>query len=146
MATLAYPALLAGCVVRVSRANRAARAAAPLILEAGNGWEPGQVSVAVRSSPRSLVAMVAGLALLAAACGADSGESAATASDPTAATSTAATSTAASAVDSPSSAAAPEVAPASGPFTGAHTTLDGSTIDFDQFAGQDVVLWFWAPW
>lgn len=26
------------------------------------------------------------------------------------------------------------------------TTVDGSAIDVSQFLGQDVVLWFWAPW
>lgn len=23
---------------------------------------------------------------------------------------------------------------------------DGSTIDLDDYAGQDLMLWFWAPW
>ncbi len=37
--------------------------------------------------------------------------------------------------------------------TGANTflvdefpTLDGETIDLQTLQGQDVVLWFWAPW
>ena len=25
-------------------------------------------------------------------------------------------------------------------------TLDGSTIDLASLQGEDVVLWFWAPW
>lgn len=25
-------------------------------------------------------------------------------------------------------------------------TLDGETIDLQTLQGQDVVLWFWAPW
>lgn len=25
-------------------------------------------------------------------------------------------------------------------------TVDGSTIDLASLQGQDVVLWFWAPW
>ena len=26
------------------------------------------------------------------------------------------------------------------------TTVTGGQIDFGSFEGQDVVLWFWAPW
>ena len=25
-------------------------------------------------------------------------------------------------------------------------TIDGSTIDLTSLQGEDVVLWFWAPW
>lgn len=28
----------------------------------------------------------------------------------------------------------------------ARETLDGSTLDVDQFVGRDVLIWFWAPW
>ncbi len=26
------------------------------------------------------------------------------------------------------------------------TTADGGSVDLDALAGQDVMLWFWAPW
>lgn len=29
---------------------------------------------------------------------------------------------------------------------GQFPTLDGGSIDLAEFEGQDVVLWFWAPW
>jgi hypothetical protein len=32
------------------------------------------------------------------------------------------------------------------PLEGEFTTLDGGSIDLAQLQGQDVVLWFWAPW
>ena len=38
--------------------------------------------------------------------------------------------------------ASPEVALLTGEFE----TLDGDTIDLASLEGQDVVLWFWAPW
>lgn len=25
-------------------------------------------------------------------------------------------------------------------------TADGSTLDLSTYAGQDLMLWFWAPW
>lgn len=25
-------------------------------------------------------------------------------------------------------------------------TVDGSTVDLGDFAGSDLVIWFWAPW
>ncbi len=31
-------------------------------------------------------------------------------------------------------------------LTGEFATIDGSTIDLNDLRGQDVVLWFWAPW
>ena len=31
-------------------------------------------------------------------------------------------------------------------LSGVSTTLDGSTFDLGDVAGQDVILWFWAPW
>lgn len=31
-------------------------------------------------------------------------------------------------------------------LAGEFATLDGTSIDLDAFAGEDVVLWFWAPW
>ncbi len=36
---------------------------------------------------------------------------------------------------------------ADGPLlSGEFTTLAGETIDLAEFQGEDVVLWFWAPW
>lgn len=32
------------------------------------------------------------------------------------------------------------------PFDGEFATLGGGTVDLADFEGQDVVLWFWAPW
>lgn len=26
------------------------------------------------------------------------------------------------------------------------TAVDGSTVDVADFAGEDLVVWFWAPW
>lgn len=67
------------------------------------------------------------LALVAAACGSSDGTDAAA---PAAATD-----------DGESSSEAPSsILDISAP------TADGSTIDLSDFAGQDLVLWFWAPW
>lgn len=41
--------------------------------------------------------------------------------------------------------AASEAAPSS-PLTGTFGTIDGGQIEFSSLEGQDVVLWFWAPW
>jgi len=29
---------------------------------------------------------------------------------------------------------------------GEFATLDGTSVDLAELQGQDVVLWFWAPW
>lgn len=42
-----------------------------------------------------------------------------------------------------------EEGPADSPpslLTGEFATLAGSSIDLGSLEGQDVVLWFWAPW
>jgi len=31
-------------------------------------------------------------------------------------------------------------------LTGTYNTVDGETVDLATYQGQDVVLWFWAPW
>ncbi len=31
-------------------------------------------------------------------------------------------------------------------FDGEFATLDGASVNLADFEGQDVVLWFWAPW
>ncbi len=94
----------------------------------------------MRSSPRSLIALLVAVTLVAAACGADDAQPS-TAEAETAATTAAGTeSTAAEAAGDGA------VSPVSSPLSGTHTLVDGTSIDLDQFAGQDVVLWFWAPW
>ncbi|MCL3860967.1 redoxin domain-containing protein [Actinotalea sp. K2] len=40
----------------------------------------------------------------------------------------------------------PGTADPDGPLTFTATTLDGVTVDASTFAGEPVVLWFWAPW
>ena len=37
-------------------------------------------------------------------------------------------------------------APDPGLFAGDFVDLNGESIDFASFEGQDTVLWFWAPW
>jgi len=32
------------------------------------------------------------------------------------------------------------------PYEFVTTTVDGSTLDTGDYAGTDLVLWFWAPW
>ena len=32
------------------------------------------------------------------------------------------------------------------PLDGEFATLAGDTVDLAELRGQDVVLWFWAPW
>ncbi|MEM9565477.1 MAG: hypothetical protein AAGA93_22835 [Actinomycetota bacterium] len=69
--------------------------------------------------PRTrLLAVLLGLALVAAACGSSSTSSTA-----------------------PTGASDGESA-----LSGTFETLDGTSIDLGDLAGQDVVLWFWAPW
>jgi hypothetical protein len=31
-------------------------------------------------------------------------------------------------------------------FEGTATTLDGEQVDLATLAGEDLVVWFWAPW
>ncbi len=31
-------------------------------------------------------------------------------------------------------------------FTGEATTIDGETFDLATLAGEDLIVWFWAPW
>lgn len=37
-------------------------------------------------------------------------------------------------------------APAPDLFSGSFIDLNGESIDLASFEGQDVVLWYWAPW
>jgi hypothetical protein len=32
------------------------------------------------------------------------------------------------------------------PLSGVVPTVDGGTVDLATFAGEDLVVWFWAPW
>lgn len=113
---------------------------------------------------RRALAVVAGVALFAAACGGTSSDEAASAPaddesrTPTSApaTTTDPTTAAAPATEppaSPSEAGSAEQAPAPPPpvevpeqlgFTAA--TLDGGTFEGADLAGTDAVAWFWAPW
>ena len=36
--------------------------------------------------------------------------------------------------------------PGGAAFDGSFPTLEGGSVDLADFEGQDVVLWFWAPW
>lgn len=84
---------------------------------------------------RSLLATLAALALIATACG-GSDAAVATQADNDAASS--------------SSSGAADTAEAESPAEPANSlvasTIDGGQIDFGSLEGQDVVLWFWAPW
>ena len=41
---------------------------------------------------------------------------------------------------------APGDAPIEDALAFSATTVDGTTFDAGELAGQDVLLWFWAPW
>jgi hypothetical protein len=104
----------------------------------------------VMQPPRTrLAAGAAALALLASACGGSSGEDTTTvAASPT--SQAAAPATTATAEAQGESAAAPADA-ATGETREAvlrlsGETLDGGTFDTEAYVGQDVLLWFWAPW
>jgi thiol-disulfide isomerase/thioredoxin len=86
-----------------------------------------RVSVGVRR-PASVAALSA-LALVLAACGSAVDETAA--SDPTS-----------SAADGDS----PDAVEGGHPLSFQAVTTDGADFDASELAGQDVVLWFWAPW
>lgn len=75
-----------------------------------------------------LAALLAAVALLAAACGGSADDEAAPAT------------TAAAADADASDGGSTSVLDISAPGA------DGSTIDLSTFAGQDLLLWFWAPW
>ena len=104
--------------------------------------------LAVRRRPVLLLAVVA---LTAAACGGGSGDASATdttaAGSDTAAPITAAPATTATA-PAPTTGGDPAPPPADLPtqldFTAA--TVAGGQVTGADFAGQDLVVWFWAPW
>ncbi len=82
---------------------------------------------------RPLQAAALAVALFTASCGGGSGSSESSSADgqtPTA----------------PVEEAAPDEATADSPLTFTAATVGGGQIDANSLAGQDVVLWFWAPW
>ena len=46
----------------------------------------------------------------------------------------------------PAADAAPPGVEIEEPLAFSAITVDGAQIDVGEFAGQDVLLWFWAPW
>ena len=66
---------------------------------------------------------------------------------PTSTTSAAPITTAPPATEAPTTTAAAEPAPnPDSPLNGTFATVGGQSIDLATLQGQDVVLWFWAPW
>jgi len=90
-------------------------------------------SMSLSGRPRWLVAMLASLALVATACGGS--ESVVATQAP-----------AEAATEAPTAPAQAEPSAPEPATTLVSTTVDGGQIDFGSLAGQDVVLWFWAPW
>jgi len=93
------------------------------------------------------VAIVLAMAFLASACGTTEAPSAvdAAAQEPTA------SSTASGEAESGDNGEATvpaqtDAVPVNSPLTGQFSTLSGESINLDDFQGEDVVLWFWAPW
>jgi hypothetical protein len=96
-----------------------------------------RVTTFATAQRNKLTALVAGLALFAAACGggSDAAVVESAAAEPAPAESTASEQN----DDAPS-----EPAPTEASLVA--STIDGGQIDFGSLEGQDVVLWFWAPW
>jgi len=91
-------------------------------------WAPKKV--------RSLLVALAAVALVATSCGGGSADTAADAAAP-------------APVEQPAEQPAEQAVQseedtAEGSFVA--TTVRGAQIDFGSLEGQDVVLWFWAPW
>ncbi len=93
---------------------------------------PYSVSVSISWRRTRLTSFAAGALLLLSACGGGA----------TAAEEATAPATAPAAADAVGDA---PVAAAS-PLVDQFTTVSGETIDLANFQGQDVVLWYWAPW
>lgn len=105
-----------------------------------------------------LLSIIAALAVLAAACG-DSGSDAETGAAPLADSDDGASqpdatpdaSTDGNAADSTDDAATADTGssdpePAAWPHTFVADQVGGGQLDANDLAGQDVILWFWAPW
>lgn len=83
---------------------------------------------------RMALALLGALALVATSCGGGSTDTAVeTSSSPEVASTEAAE-------------PAPTAEPAPAEASLVATTVNGGQIDFGSLEGQDVVLWFWAPW
>ena len=80
------------------------------------------------------IAATAALGLVLSACAAADGD---------AADSQTATSAATPATEASGTGEAPE---SGNPFMFTANTIDGGTIDGESLMGEDVILWFWAPW
>ena len=86
-------------------------------------------------SLRTLCALLAGFALFASACGGSASGATESAGDSNAAGAEAPAQTEPERI---------EEDPAKASLVA--TTVSGGQIDFGSLEGQDVVLWFWAPW
>ena len=104
-------------------------------------WEcvPSGLVIMPSYARRRLAAVAAAMLLVVTACGGAAIDTASSAVDVAESSESVA-----AAVET----AAPAEAPArgSGVLTGQFNTIDGDVIDFGSLEGQDVVLWFWAPW
>ena len=87
--------------------------------------------------------LAAAMAALGAACGGSGGTTAARPPEPGP---TAASPSPAAGVPSSGPPAAPATADVPEPLRFTATGVDGSPVVGASFAGQDVALWFWAPW
>jgi len=86
-----------------------------------------------KAQQSAAIALFAVVGLFASACG----PAAVEAEEATAAAPAAAAATDASDV---------EEAPEASLLSGQYAIVGGETIDLAQYEGQDVVMWFWAPW
>lgn len=94
---------------------------------------------------RLALALIGVCALVATSCGGGSTDAATETSSATEAASPAPT-TEAPAAAAAQTEAAPTVESGTSEASLIATTVTGSQIDFGSLEGQDVVLWFWAPW
>ena len=92
--------------------------------------------ILVTRTARTFLLAPLALALLAAACGTDNTDDAVTAPAPT---------DAAAAPAAPTPAESP-AAESAWPHEFQAPLIGGGTIDTGDYVGQDLVLWFWAPW
>jgi len=108
-------------------------------------FSPGQGRLMAR------IAIVATAMLVAAACGGAATDTTSSAASDTPVTETSVAGENTDAAEatpdtSASETAAPEAAATDSILVGEYPTMDGQTIDLASLQGNDVVLWFWAPW
>ena len=84
-----------------------------------------------------VLAVAAGVAMVAAACGG-------AAETPTESAAESATTTSDAGSESTTAQTTPPVQPTG--LVGEFSTIGGATFDLGDLEGEDVVLWFWAPW